>query len=153
RAERPTIKEACYRFLEEVYNEVSEHGNYAAPKRMIMYGLRDRVLQIETRTPWDHTSTPKYVTQSVIRDFLEDFPELTADWNIVGDDRGHMIEPHTGATIGLGGIAVRGYVRSWADDFDDAVDDIELDTACATTGPTNRYRYVLFCEKEGWNEI
>jgi DNA topoisomerase VI subunit B len=111
RAEKPTIKDACYRFLEEVYNEVSEHGNYAAPKRMIMYGLRDRVLQIETREPWNHTSTPKYVTQSVIRDFLEDFPELTADWNIVGDDRGHMIEPHTGATIGLGGIAVRDYVR------------------------------------------
>ena len=41
---------------------------------------------------------------------MRSHPSLTANWNIAWDDRGHFSEPHTGHEIGLGTLAVRGYI-------------------------------------------
>ena len=45
-------------------------------------------------------------------------PDLTADWNIAWDDRGHFSEPHTGHEIGLGTLAVRSYIERLRDPRD-----------------------------------
>ena len=41
---------------------------------------------------------------------MNDNPELTADWDIAWDDRGHFREPHTGRAIGLGTLALQDYL-------------------------------------------
>lgn len=54
-----------------------------------------------------------YFTQDLLPDYQKDFPEHTADWDVVYDDRGHLVEPHTDCKIGLGTLSVRRllYVR------------------------------------------
>jgi hypothetical protein len=64
-----------------------------------------------------------------------------------------LIEPHTEHRIGLGTLAVRGYIRRWHADVPTEVESTELDHDCPTMGPANRYRYALFVEKEGFNPL
>ena len=48
---------------------------------------------------------------AALPDYME---ENEVDWDIVYDDRGHFIEPHTERSIGLGTISVRDYLKSIA---------------------------------------
>jgi Topoisomerase 6 subunit A/Spo11, Toprim domain len=75
-------------------------------------------------------------------------PELTADWNVDYDDRGHFIEPHTGHMIGLGTLSVREYLGE--------VHDLKLQEAAfapariVTRGPHGAFGALLYTEKEGF---
>jgi Topoisomerase 6 subunit A/Spo11, Toprim domain len=69
----------------------------------------------------------------------------------VFDARGHLVEPHTRRSVPLGTLEVESYLQR-ADDPDwlepsASMPDIE------TCGPSGRYGAVLFCEKEGFNEL
>jgi hypothetical protein len=81
-------------------------------------------------------------------DYVESHSGRASSWNIVFDDRGHFVEPHTRHAFGLGTLNVRAYVRSIA--------ALELKEArlasasVATSGPEGRYGGVLFVEKEGF---
>src|SRR4029453_6287398 len=83
-------------------------------------------------------------------DYIE---EKNVDWDVVYDDRGHFIEPHTEHRLGLGTIAVRDYlveVENHADAYDD-LPNIELaESQFPTIGPGNRFGAILFIEKEGF---
>ena len=72
---------------------------------------------------------------------------------MVYDARGHVREPHTDKEVGLGTLEAREYVTSWTGDFDDSPGTVTLKTAVETKGPINRYRFVLFLEKEGFNPL
>ena len=52
----------------------------------------------------------QYFTQRLLPDFVAERPELTADWDIVWDARGHLAEPHTGTVIPVGTLQVRDYL-------------------------------------------
>jgi hypothetical protein len=71
-----------------------------------------------------------------------------ADWDVVYDDRGHFMEPHTKKVVGLGSLAVRDYVNR--------VGKLKLEpaefepAAIATCGPDGSFGAVLFVEKEGF---
>ena len=77
--------------------------------------------------------------------------ELTAGWKVVLDARGHFIEPHTNRSVPLGTLEVDSYLRSLDDPFwsEPAGSMPEIETS----GPSGRYGAVLFCEKEGFNEL
>ena len=74
--------------------------------------------------------------------------EHDPNWDIVYDDRGHFIEPHTARSIGLGTLNVRSYLSRLHDaNFADAA----LEPASIETyGPDGCYRGILFIEKEGF---
>src|SRR5271154_1051442 len=59
-------------------------------------------------------SGPALITQSLLIDFMNEHPDQCADWNVVFSDRGHFTEPHTGHVVGLGTLAVRNYIESYA---------------------------------------
>ncbi len=105
------IKEAAYAVMEEAYNLASGGGRYPAAARQVMYQARPRILKRTTKE-WGDKATPVYFTQHLLPDFIDDHPALTANWDVVWDDRGHFAEPHTAHVIGIGGIAVRRYVGS-----------------------------------------
>jgi hypothetical protein len=79
---------------------------------------------------------------------LEENPELTEDWKVVYDARGHFIEPHTNHEIGLGTLEVDEYLQS-NPEIGPAV-TLAHDALYPTRGPLNRYHTVLFVEKEGF---
>jgi hypothetical protein len=146
------IKEAAYAVMEEAYRLASGDGHYPAAARQIMYQARPRILKRTTKE-WSDKATPVYFTQHLLPDFMDDHPTLTANWDVVWDDRGHFAEPHTEHTIGIGGIAVRRYVGSWTYDVSEDVESVTITTGCKTSGPAHRYQGVLFLEKEGFNEL
>jgi hypothetical protein len=99
---------------------------------------------------WTHSS---YFTQKLLPDFVTAYPELTASWDVVFDDRGHLIEPHTQNRIGLGTLAVRRYMATWHTAVPSELGDFTLTHEVDTTGPGNRYHFALFIEKEGFDAL
>jgi hypothetical protein len=145
------VKDAAWDLMEEVYLYVSDNGSLPAHARQMMYRARKQIQEATgIPEPWKKSS---YFTQTLLPDFMADRPEMTSSWDVVYDARGHVGEPHTDKQIGLGTLEVREYVTSWTSDFDDSPGTVTLKTAVDTTGPANRYRFVLFLEKEGFNPL
>jgi DNA topoisomerase VI subunit B len=135
------IKEAAARILVEAYMKASSNNTLPANARQVYYAARPLIL---AQTGKD-TLDSKYFCQTVLVDYIE---ENNLDWDIVWDDRGHFLEPHTGKVIGLGTLSVRDYIH--------AMDHAKLIEACVvgaevkTRGPNGRYAAILFVEKEGF---
>jgi hypothetical protein len=144
------IKDAAYAVMERTYRQASAQGRYPANARQIMYAARPAVLELTGGQSWKNSG---YFTQELLPDFLEEHHELTASWDVVFDDRGHMMEPHTRYRIGLGTLAGRGYIQGWHADVPTDIGSIELAHDCPTRGPANRFRFALFIEKEGFTPL
>jgi len=142
---KTTLKESAFRHMEEAYNKASSGGRLYANARQIFYAIRPLVLGEVSGKDFDS----KYFTQVLLKDYLEDY---RPGWKVVWDSRGHFEEPHTGKRIGVGGIEVENYIRSWKrGEIDPTLSS--LDDEIKTIGPQNRFKSVLFIEKEGFNEI
>jgi hypothetical protein len=112
-----------------------------------MYAARPSILALTGLSKF----SDKYFTQTVLPDYLQANPAETADWDVVYDARGHLLEPHTGEQVALGTIAVRDYLGQRPRRHSrPALQDGML---YPTTGPQHRYRTVLFVEKEGFDEL
>jgi hypothetical protein len=140
------IKEAAYHVMATAYAHASGILGLANA-RQVMYAARPHVLPLTGGNCWTRSD---YFTQTLLPDFIEEHPELTASWDVVFDDRGHLIEPHTQHRIGLGTLAVRKYIRGWHAHVPSKAEAPEVDHHCPTMGPANRFGYALFIEKEGF---
>jgi hypothetical protein len=151
RVKKKVVKDAAWEFMEQIYLYVSDDGSLPAHARQMMYRAR-KLIQEATgiAEPWKKSG---YFTQTLLPDFLADQPDQTRSWDVVYDARGHVSEPHTDKQVGLGTLEVREYLTSWTSDFDDSPGSVTLKTAVDTKGPANRYRFVLFLEKEGFNPL
>jgi DNA topoisomerase 6 subunit A-like protein len=143
------IKDAAYQVMEWAYLHASG-SRRLAHARQVMYAARPHVLRLTGGKVW---KDDRRFTQKLLPDFMRDHPELTASWDVVFDDRGHFVEPHTEHRIGLGTLAVRGYIQGWHAEVTSEVGDTELKHNYPTMGPANRYRFALFVEKEGFNPL
>ena len=151
-----TIKAACFQVMERAYLKASANGTLPAKSRQLMYAARPEVMKL-TGGVFYKADTQTF-QQSTLIDFLEQNPEVTAGWNVVWDDRGHVREPHTDHQVGLGTLGVRRYLLAWTDgavgdfrsDIDRALDGSAL---VGTSGPFARYGAVLFIEKEGFDDL
>jgi hypothetical protein len=93
----------------------------------------------------------KYFTQVLLPDFVAANPDLTGDWDVVYDARGHLLEPHNGTSIPVGTTQVRDYLlpRSHR-----PADLVAVDAALyPTLGPENRFSTLLYIEKEGFEPL
>jgi hypothetical protein len=55
--------------------------------------------------------------------------------------------------LGIGTLAVRAYLADWAGEVPDEDLAYVLPRRVKTCGPANRFRFVLFCEKEGFDDL
>lgn len=147
RREELSMKEAAYQVMERAYLKASGNGAYPANARQVMYAARPWVLEMTGGKCW---SSSAYFTQHILPDYLDENPVATRQWDVVFDARGHIIEPHTRKSIGLGTVEVRQYIGSWTDFVSDTFDPLLFERDIETRGPGNRYRYALFVEKEGF---
>src|SRR5262249_35930411 len=141
------LKAAAYDVIPQCYMAVSDNGRLPANKRQIMYQARPLVMALTGGKFW---KDPQWFTQRILRDFINEHPDLTRDWDVVADARGHFSEPHLLRRIGIGTLEVRGYVRSWEEEPDLT---IQIDDIYPTRGPHNRYKFALFIEKEGFDPL
>ena len=133
--------------MAEVYAKVSGDNTLPAGARQLMYAMRSIVL---AELP-DENFDDQYFTKDMLPEYLQQHPEETADWDVVFDARGHLVEPHTDREIPLGTLAVREYLGSFIDvcaDLDKEPPAVK--TVYDTSGPANRFLNVLFVEKEGF---
>jgi Topoisomerase 6 subunit A/Spo11, Toprim domain len=146
---RVTIKDAAYAVMEQAYLKASANGALWANARQIMYAARPLVMaRTDNGECWANSS---YFTQHLLPDYMAEHPTLTAGWQVAYDARGHITEPHTGRTVDLGTLGVRGYLHSWLDDpiYRDPIRYF----SARTSGPAHRYGAVLFAEKEGFDQL
>jgi hypothetical protein len=134
------LTEAANEVMEECYIKASANNTLPATARQIFYVARPL---IEQRT--DKPLSYAYFSQTLLPNYIN---EHSADWDVVYDDRGHFLEPHTKRVIGLGTLNVRGYLSR--------VENLELEEAdfdpasVETYGPDGSFGAVLYVEKEGF---
>ena len=144
------IKPAAYQVMEEAYNLASADGLLPANARQIMYAARPLVLAQTGGKCWKDSN---YFTQTLLPDYMFDYPGETASWDVVYDARGHFVEPHIRIRLGLGTLDVRKYVSAWRDGNAGKQLEIDIEELFPTRGPKNRYLYALFIEKEGFEPL
>ena len=104
RARRFNIKEAAEKVLPEAYLKASGGGT-PPPPPLNHYAARSGIFYSPANIVWH----AQYFCQRVLVDFIE---EHDFDWDLVWDDRGHFLEPHTARKIGLGTLAARNYLAA-----------------------------------------
>jgi hypothetical protein len=142
-----SVKDAAWEVMEEAYLKASDHGQLPANARQIMYAARPLILKLAEVEKFKDS----YFTQVLLPDYVSANPEQCADWDIVYDERGDFVEPHTGQTVPLGTIAVREYLGLRLP-LGPAV-SLSADVMYPTSGPENRYHNVLFVEKQGFDPL
>ena len=143
-----SVKEAAFDVMEKAYTDASDNGVLPANARQIMYAARPDILRITGRDSFDDA----YFTQQLLPGFVDLYPEVCADWDVVYDARGSFIEPHTDREVAIGTLEVRNYLQHRG------VKKTELgglreEPQFPTYGPENRYRAILFIEKEGFDPL
>ena len=134
------LTEAADEVMEECYMKASDNGSLPATARQIFYVARP-LIEEQTDKPLVYT----YFSQTLLPNYVN---EHSCDWDVVYDDRGHFIEPHTNRMIGLGTLNVRNYLSRVSQlkleeaDFDPA--------SIKTYGPEGNFGAVLYIEKEGF---
>jgi hypothetical protein len=135
-----SIKDVAYSVMRTAYLKASANGTMPATARQVMYAARP-LIQQETGKQLDD----QYFTQQLLPDYMRDHG---ASWNVVFDDRGHFHEPHTERSIGLGTLAVDGYLNKLREP---KLERPGFARGKVTThGPACRFSAVLFIEKEGF---
>ena len=143
RSRRVTQKQAAFAVMEQAYLDASANDTLPANARQVMYAARDEI-QTDSGKPLNDS----YFTQTLLPDYIA---ERDPEWkdNVAYDDRGHFSEPHTEITIGVGTLAVRGYLGEMAEPSLHA----GFDAKVKTCGPSGRFGGALFVEKEGFDAL
>jgi hypothetical protein len=137
---RTTQKGVVFENMEEAYLKASGNGRLPANCRQIYYAIRPKVQEMADKEQLSYT-----YFQTLLAQYVNEFDP---SWDIIYDDRGHFIEPHTERIIGLGTLNVRGYLSRLREaKFAEAT--IEP-AGIETYGPDGCYRAVMFIEKEGF---
>jgi hypothetical protein len=146
RPRRMTVREAAWRVMPQAYFKASSNGTLPAHARQIMYAARGEIQRLAGRMLDD-----QYFTQQLLPDFMSEHPDVTAEWDVVFDARGHLHEPHTGRVVPLGTIEVRRHLRE-VESY--TLPELEVGlpemAVFPTCGPGHRYGAILFVEKEGF---
>jgi hypothetical protein len=126
--------------MRECYMKASDNNQLPATARQVYYIARPL---IEQRT--DKPLSYGYFSQVLLPNFVN---KHGADWDVVYDDRGHFMEPHTKRVVGLGSLAVRDYLSRVGRS---KLEPAEFEPAAiATYGPDGSFGAVLYVEKEGF---
>jgi hypothetical protein len=148
RSSHTTIRDAAAAVIPQAYQKASGGGHLPARTRQVMYAARPAI-QEATGEPLKDT----YFTQTLLPDYVREHPDETADWDVVYDARGHILEPHTNYQVGLGTLEVRKYLAGTSQPQSVGIERPTLNIAYPTRGPRNRYHAVLYIEKEGFLEL
>ena len=137
-----TIKDAAFEVMANAYDAASGGGRLPVKPRQIMYRARPYIL----RATGENHLTDSYFTQSLLIEYME--VKDCSDWDIIWDARGHFVEPHTRHRVELGTLEVRQYLG-----LRPSFDPPKTSLMFPTVGPKNRYRCILYIEKEGFHPI
>jgi hypothetical protein len=132
--------EAANEVMKECYMKVSDNNTLTALARQIYYLARP-LIEAQTDKPLSYT----YFSQTLLPNYVNEHGQ---DWDVVYDDRGHFLEPHTNRVIGLGTLSVRSYL-SYVEQM--KLEEAGFDPASVRTyGPNGNFGALAYIEKEGF---
>ena len=97
--------EAADAVMAQCYLKASDNNRLPATARQIFYVARPLIEELT-----DKPLSYQYFAQTLLPNYVNEHAEC-GDWDVVYDDRGHFMEPHTKRVIGLGTLNVRRYVN------------------------------------------
>lgn len=147
-SDRVNQTDAAWEAIPAAYAKASDNGRLPAHARQIFYAARSAIQEATGRT-----LESQYFTQTLLPKFMNQNQELTDDWWVVYDARGHLTEPHTELVLRLGTLEVEEYLRKARTHTVDDVTIEAITTSYPTKGTTNRVSAILFIEKEGFNPL
>lgn len=143
-----SIVEAAFAVMPEAYMHASSSNTLPTKARQIMYAARRQILEM---TGKDKLNS-RYFSQVIVPRYLEEHPEETADWDVIYDARGQLVEPHTGRRVPLGTKEVRTYMSQFGCHITTDIPGLRFPATVSTCGPQHRFGGLLFNEKEGFDE-
>jgi hypothetical protein len=147
RSEKVNLIDAAFQVIEKAYLFASTGGTLPTSATQVMYAARDDIMALTGLDTIDR----QYFNQKLLPRFIRENPELTKNWDVTFDGRGHLVEPHTDEEVSLGTLDVRRYLGECNGPCRSPIADI--DPTFPTTGPRHRYGAILFVEKEGFGPL
>lgn len=137
------MTEIVEKLMEECYMKVSDGDTLPATARQLWYSVSPLAMAAAEGRPLLY----QYFSQTLLPNYIATHLEAQ-DWDVVWDDRGHFVEPHTGKVVGLGTLNVRHYLSRVANL---KLEEADFDPASVSTyGPHGCFGAVLYIEKEGF---
>jgi DNA topoisomerase VI subunit B len=144
RSKHVSQKKAAFAVMAAAYAKAADDGQggfLPVNPRQIYYAARPQILAMTGKGSLDSN----YFLQTLLNAYLK---AHDVDWDVVWDDRGHHVEPHTDRAIGLGTLAVRNYTGGFGAP---KIEPASIAPAVVTTsGPRGRFQAAVFIEKEGF---
>jgi Topoisomerase 6 subunit A/Spo11, Toprim domain len=138
------FRSAAFEIMETAYLAASANDTLPALARQVMYQARPFIQD----KMGGQQLNDQYFCQQLLPDYIE---EYGVEWDVVYDERGHFIEPHTDHSIGLGTLSVRDYVNGISDpEFEEPSFS---KGSVTTSGPVGCFGGVLLTEKEGFTPL
>lgn len=78
RQAKVSIKAAAWEYMERGYLHASDHQRLVATARQVMYSCRKYILERTGEGSLNDDASP-----GLLPDFMDEHPELTADWDVV----------------------------------------------------------------------
>lgn len=147
---RVSTKAAAFDSMEEAYLIASAPMIEGGPRlpataRQIYYAIRKLIS--ETIVANSAKFKQSYFNK-ILHAYIE---EHEPDWDVVYDDRGHAVEPHTDRSVGLGTLNVRDYLNELHEPL--AIEAGFSPARIDTCGPFGQFGAILFVEKEGFSPL
>ena len=143
-SDRVCATDVAHEILPGAYAHAAGPTGLHVSQRQLFYAARNQFLE-ETGRELDF----KYFTAKILRKYLQ--RSDTQHWKITRDPRGNLREPHTDRTIPLGTLLVDDYLAKLGWSEEEKPEGLQI--LLPTTGPENRYRALLYLEKEGFNPL
>jgi hypothetical protein len=129
------------------YAKASDGDKLWAEAHQIHYAARPDILRLAQVDSVD----PQTFAQTWLVNYMTEHPDECATWKVAFADRGRLVEPHTGLTVGLGTRAVEAYLRGYA--RPELLEGRFTGPTIVTHGPLGRYGGILYIEKAGFGEL
>src|SRR5262249_26378681 len=136
--------------LPNAYAFASGDGRYTVGKRHLYYACRE---EFKTRT--GQVLKYHYFAQNLLRQYMNTHPE-TESWKVTADPRGVLILPNAARPVHIpvGTLHIEEHLKSalrTCDPYD--FSDVGAKAPWPSLTPGQRYRAVLYIEKEGFDPM
>jgi hypothetical protein len=151
-SDRVTFTDVADRILPQAYAHASGGGRYSVSKRQLFYACRKAFNEQATN---DGELEYGYFAGTLLVQYMNRHPDL--GWKITADPRGTLVIPNAGheVRVPVGTIAIDNHLHKAArrpDTYADA-NDAGLDIEWPSLAAGQRYRAVVYLEKEGFEPL
>jgi DNA topoisomerase VI subunit A len=149
-SDRVNFTDVAAAILPNAYAHASGGGRYTVSKRQLYYACRE---QFKKET--DRELEYSYFANTLLVQYRNRNQAATRSWKITADPRGSFLIPNAGhaVRIPVGTLEIDDYLRKSRIGTDPLALDASLDVEWPSEAAGQRYRAILYIEKEGFGPL